>query len=118
MGFVVLLLSSTEGWSLPSCPGSPTSSLSTVRNWTDCFGTFTYKGTSYVGEYKDGKQNGHGTYTFDDGSKYVGEYKDGKQHGQGTYTFAGGRMVEAIFENGKFVRKLTKEERVSAEKKL
>ena len=41
MGFVLLLLSSTEGWSLPRCPGSPTSSGLTAGSWTDCFGTFT-----------------------------------------------------------------------------
>jgi hypothetical protein len=38
---VVLLLSSTEGWSLPPCPGSPTSNLTIAENWTDCFGTST-----------------------------------------------------------------------------
>jgi len=49
MGFVVLLLSSTEGWSLPSCPGSYNSTT-----WTDCIGTDTYMGTKYVSEWKDG----------------------------------------------------------------
>ena len=34
MGFALLLLSSTEGWSLPSCP-----TYSHASNWTDCFGT-------------------------------------------------------------------------------
>ena len=33
----------------------------------------------YVGEYKDGKKHGQGTYTWSDGEKYVGEYKDGKK---------------------------------------
>jgi len=41
-------------------------------------------GNKYVGEYKDGKRNGEGTYTFVDGNKFVGEYKDGKRSGQGT----------------------------------
>ena len=31
----------------------------------------------YVGDYKDGKYHGQGTYTFADGRKYVGEFKDG-----------------------------------------
>ena len=30
--------------------------------------------------------NGYGTNTWADGEKYVGEWKDGKEHGQGTYT--------------------------------
>ena len=34
-------------------------------------------GDKYVGEYKDGKQHGQGTYTYANGDKYVGEYKDG-----------------------------------------
>ena len=54
MGFALLLLSSTEGLSLPPCPGSPTSSGSTAGSWTDCVGTFTspdgiWKGDKYVG---------------------------------------------------------------------
>ena len=47
-------------------------------------------GEKYVGEFKDGLQNGQGTETWSDGSKYVGEWKDGKYHGQGTYTFHDG----------------------------
>ncbi len=35
-------------------------------------------GDKYVGEWKDGKRHGEGTYTWSDGDKYVGEYKDGK----------------------------------------
>jgi|TARA_B110000196_G_C20492686_1_gene363102 hypothetical protein len=77
MGFVFLLLSSTEGWSLPPCPGSPTDNWDTHSNWTDCLGTFTVP---------DGKLKG---------DKYVGEFKDGKAHGQGTYTFADGRVKSA-----------------------
>ena len=78
MGFALLLLSSTEGWGLPPCPGSPTSSWSTARNWTDCFGTRTHSS----------------------GGKYDGEWKDGKEHGQGTFTFADGRVKEGIWEFG------------------
>ena len=32
----------------------------------------------YIGEIKNGKPNGQGTYTSPDGKKYVGEFKDGK----------------------------------------
>ena len=44
----------------------------------------------YIGEYKDGKQHGKGTTTYDDDDKHVGQYKDGKFHGHGTITFADG----------------------------
>ena len=32
-----------------------------------------------MGEYKDGKRNGYGIYTWSDGVKYVGEFKDNKE---------------------------------------
>jgi len=99
MGFALLLLSSTEGWSLPPCKGSPTSSWSTTSNWTDCVGTNTLSdGSKYVGEFKDGKWHGQGTHTFANGDKYVGEFKDGHHHGQGTYTYADGKVDKGIWE--------------------
>ena len=54
-------------------------------------GKFSPKnGDKYVGELKDGKQNGQGTYTSADGGKYEGEFKDGNMNGQGTHTYADG----------------------------
>jgi hypothetical protein len=32
----------------------------------------------YVGEFKDGKRNGRGTYTYPNGKKLIGEFKDGE----------------------------------------
>ena len=75
MGFVVLLLSSTEGWSLPPCPGSPSSNFDVYRYWTNCEGTAIHRG---------GRR------------KYVGAFKSGKRHGQGTYTGSDGRVKEGI----------------------
>ncbi|MDB4089815.1 hypothetical protein N9540_00945 [Gammaproteobacteria bacterium] len=40
--------------------------------------------------------------TYPDGENYVGEFKDGKRHGQGTYTYANGEVVKGLWENGKF----------------
>ena len=49
--------------------------------------TITYSnGDKYVGEFKDGKRHGKGTYNSSEGWIYVGDWKDGKMHGQGTYT--------------------------------
>ena len=39
-------------------------------------GTITLYGDKYVGQFKDGKQHGQGTKTFDYGDEYVGEWKD------------------------------------------
>jgi len=64
----------------------------------------TNKG-KYVGEWKDGKKHGQGTYTFlDDFGKYVGEFKNDKRHGQGTY-YEGegpfkGEWYEGEFKDG------------------
>ena len=46
--------------------------------------------------------NCFGTWTSEDGDKYVGEIKDGKKHGQGTFTFADGSVVEGIWKDGVF----------------
>ena len=101
MGFALLLHSTTEGWSLPPCKGSPASSWSTVENWTDCVGTDTYWWNKYVGEWKDGKRHGQGTETWTDGKKYVGEYKDGKWHGKGTYTSSYGSKYVGEWKDDK-----------------
>ena len=61
-----LLLLSLFGWgavfaqsNLPACQGSD------VSSWTNCFGTQSYaKGSSYVGEFKDGMFDGQGTYIY------------------------------------------------------
>ena len=85
---------------LPDCKSS-----STYKH--NCIGTFTFaSGDKYVGEWKDGKYSGQGTYTFGHssewaGDKYVGEYKNGKRHGQGTFTFASGNKYVGEFKNGK-----------------
>jgi len=73
----VLLFNTTEGWSLPPCPGSY------ETTWTNCVGTYTYaNGDKYVGENKDNKWHGQGTVTYTDGDQYVGQWKDDKQHDQ------------------------------------
>ena len=55
----------------------------------------------YVGERKDGKYDGQGTLTYDNGTKYVGEWKKHRQHGQGTMTFVDGRMYVGQWKDGK-----------------
>jgi hypothetical protein len=73
----VLLLSTTEGFALPPCPTDRYES-----EWTDCFGTYTFRfpadGTRYVGEFRDGKRHGQGTGTNVIGDKYVGVWENNK----------------------------------------
>jgi hypothetical protein len=64
-----------------------------------------YKGDKYVGEWKDAKKYGQGTYTFANGDKYVGEWKDDEKDGQGKMTYDDGTVKEGLWENGEFIGK-------------
>ena len=98
---------------MPRCPGTPTESYALFASaWTDCFGTLTFdSGEKYVGEWKDGKKHGKGTYIYTNGEKeeeleavsssYVGEFKDGKRHGHGTYRHTSGSKYVGEYKDGK-----------------
>ena len=59
--------------------------------------TETYPdGSTYTGEFKDGKPHGQGTLTLADGSKATGEWKDDRMHGQFTMTSADGDLTFTI----------------------
>ncbi len=60
----------------------------------------TYSNGYYVGEFKNGKKDGIGTYYWNDGDKYTGGWKDGKIHGIGKYTYANGHEYWFLHENG------------------
>ena len=55
-------------------------------------------GDKYVGEFKDDKLNGQGTYTHVSGPKYVGKFKDGQKHGKGVMTFPDGTVKKGKWE--------------------
>ena len=70
-------------------------------------GTYTGKfGDNYVGQFKDGEFSGQGTYAWvtkdKKGAKYVGRFQNDKYHGQGTYIFADGAKYIGQFKDGKF----------------
>ncbi len=66
------------------------------------FGTFVWKnGDKYYGQWKDGKANGSGTKTWKDGRKYLGEFKNDKMHGSGTLFYLDGKKYVGEFLNGK-----------------
>jgi hypothetical protein len=60
----------------------------------------------YVGEFKDDRFNGQGTYIAANGEKYVGEYKNGLRHGEGIFFKTNGSRLEGIWENHKFIREV------------
>ena len=72
---ILLLSLASTAYALPNCPSDQS-----VR-WHNCFGTATWA----------------------NGDKYVGEFKDDKMHGQGTYTFANGKKNSGYFMNNEYV---------------
>lgn len=75
-------------WTLPKKP---------MHAWT------SPERTRYVGEFRNGKEEGWGTYTWSDGQKYEGEFKNGEFHGHGTWEGSAGEgKYEGEFREGKF----------------
>lgn len=70
-------------------------------------GTAKGKEDAYGGQFKKGKPNGRGTWTWKDGHKYMGEWKDGIMDGTGELHFTnidgGDSMVPVTYTKGKFV---------------
>jgi len=62
------------------------------------------KGNRYVGQFKDGKRHGYGTYQFANGDRFEGEYLNGKREGYGTYQFKKGDRYVGYFHDGKYHR--------------
>lgn len=55
--------------------------------WNNCLGEKRYPaGGRYVGEWRNGKLHGHGTYHYANGDKYVGQWKFSNKNGKGAYT--------------------------------
>ena len=103
---------------LPDCPSS--------GYFHNCFGTFTWAdGEKYVGEWKDDKRHGQGTYIFGPnsewaGDKYVGMFNDSKRNGQGTYTHTDGTVEEGVWKDGEsqYAQKLPANSSSSGNSKL
>ena len=73
-------------------------------------------GSKYVGEVKNGKRHGQGTYTGTNGEIYVGEWKKSKRHGRGTYTHADGTVEVGIYKKDRLVKKISED--TSAKEKI
>jgi hypothetical protein len=54
----------------------------------------------YEGEYRDGKMNGHGIYTWPDGRRFEGEYRDNLRNGRGDFKYADGSRYDGEFRAG------------------
>jgi hypothetical protein len=84
---------------IPYCQGS------SVTSWTGCFGSVTWEGDSYTGEWVNGKPNGSGVITSEKNRfKFIGNFRDGRPHGIGEYSnevirFVG-EFIEGEFHGG------------------
>jgi hypothetical protein len=47
-----------------------------------------------LGQYKDDKMNGKGTYYYANGNKYTGVWVNGKKEGQGVFIWTNGDRCE------------------------
>ena len=80
----------------------------TTGNCDNGWGIYEWKtgadsGDKYVGEFKDGKREGVGVYTWHTGDKYVGHWAAGVINGYGTQIFADGSKMSGNFENATLV---------------
>lgn len=88
---------------LPKRAGAMLACQGPVLAWTDCFGGVDLPdGSKYVGEFKDGKYHGQGSYLFSDGRRYVGELKDGKRSGQGVFLLLDGTRYIGEYKDDKW----------------
>jgi len=58
-------------------------------------------GTTYEGQWKNDKIEGHGAVTYPGGEKYVGELKNGRREGEGTFSFPNGAKYVGKWRDGK-----------------
>lgn len=69
-------------------------------NCTNGTGTMIYPdGSSYGGEWKDGKKHGKGTLMYKHYDSYNGEFKDDQRHGKGIYYWNDGRIYDGQWYN-------------------
>lgn len=68
-------------------------------------GTYYYfsSGEKYNGEWKNGEKNGKGILSFSNGNEYNGEWKEGKKNGEGIYKFNNGKLTAEKWADGKLV---------------
>ena len=58
--------------------------------------TYRYRdGRKYVGQFRENRRNGQGTFTLPNGAKFVGEYRDDKRNGPGTEYGPDGKLLQS-----------------------
>ncbi|EAY15956.1 hypothetical protein TVAG_262060 [Trichomonas vaginalis G3] len=60
---------------------------------------------SYIGDWKNGKKDGHGKFFIGKNSYYEGDFRDGEMTGNGKRVFPNGSVYEGEFIRGEFCGK-------------
>lgn len=91
---------------LPPCKGSYSKIF-----WTECVGLKTsyngphFFGSSYNGEFKEGRPHGHGEMINHDGTRFVGDFEMGVRDGAGAeFAKDGTLIVEGFWRAGVLVK--------------
>lgn len=62
-------------------------------------GVYDFGWCRYEGTFKNGKPEGQGKMTYDDGT-YEGSFRNGVEDGQGVYVYKSGRKEKVVYQNG------------------
>ena len=68
-----------------------------------------YDNGYYIGEMRNGKRHGIGTYKWDSGASYTGGWKEGEKHGVGRYVYDDGDVDIDMYLNGKLAGTIKRE---------
>ena len=56
-----------------------------------------------MGEFKNNKKQGLGTYTYADGEQYTGEFKNDMYDGKGVLSRTDGTSLDGVWKKNKFI---------------
>lgn len=61
-------------------------------------------GSSYTGQWRRGKKEGEGTFTYKSGDSFSGEWVANRRHGSGTYRYADGASYDGRWVDDEHMR--------------
>jgi len=70
-----------------------------INTSTPVYKTFTTQDGTYIGYTFNGKSNGNGKFTYNNGEVYEGDWVDGKRQGKGKFTYKSGDVYEGDWVN-------------------